>query len=74
MCISKDKAENPIIQVGEKSNKSKYDFLRMYYTKWNQIIKSRPRVIIDTHAGSGIVELLKNKSILGNDQTEFIYE
>ena len=62
MCESFDNI--PIIRVGEKTNKAKYDFLRLYYTLWNVITKTRPRIIIDTHAGSGIVELHGEKDYI----------
>ena len=66
MCLSKTEAEKSIIRVGEKTNKAKYEFLRLYYTVWNQITKARPRIIIDTHAGSGLVELIGEKNLLNN--------
>ena len=61
MCETSD--ELPIINVGEKTDKGKYEFLRMYYTLWNFITKGRDRIIIDTHAGSGAVDYEENKGI-----------
>lgn len=63
----------PIIRVGEKTNKGKYDFLRSYYTLWNLITKTRPRVIVDTHAGTGVVELVGKKNILNERNNKTIY-
>ena len=62
MCESSDNL--PIINVGEKTDKGKYEFLRMYYYLWNFITKGRDRFIIDTHAGSGAVDYEENKGIL----------
>jgi hypothetical protein len=55
--------ENPntVIQIEKKTNEGKYEFLRSYYTLWNWITKSSPRVIVDTHAGTGIVEYTDTK-------------
>lgn len=54
--------ENPekVIKVEKKTNIGKYEFLRAYYPSWNLITKASPRVIVDTHAGTGIVDLYKN--------------
>ncbi len=71
MCESFDNI--PIIRVREKTNKAKYEFLRLYYTTWNMITKTRPRVIIDTHAGSGIAELHRQKDILNKKSVKRIY-
>ncbi|MFX0073727.1 MAG: hypothetical protein ACFFAO_21825 [Candidatus Hermodarchaeota archaeon] len=71
MCESKEKI--PIIRVKETTDKAKYEFLRSYFTRWNQITKYNPRVIIDTHAGSGKVEYLKEKNVFGEKQIEDIY-
>lgn len=49
------------IEISEKTDHGKYEFLRTYYTIWNFITKGKPRVIIDTHAGTGIVEYKKDK-------------
>jgi len=65
--------ENPLIIVGEKTNKSKYDFLRGFYPSWNKIVKTRERVIIDTHAGTGMVELQSSKDILGVQSKRKMY-
>ena len=62
-----------LIKVGEKTNKSKYDFLRLFYTKWNQIINPRPRVIIDTHAGTGLVNLNIKRSLTKTNYSKKIY-
>lgn len=65
--------EANLIKVGEKSNKSKYEFLRLFYTKWNQIINPRPRVIIDTHAGTGLVNLNIKRSLTKTNYSKKIY-
>ncbi len=61
------------ISVKENTVKAKYEFLKAYYTKWNQIIHPAPRVIVDTHAGSGIVMLEAQKNPLGERPGEEIY-
>lgn len=54
--------ENPdkVIKVEKKTNIGKYEFLRAYYPSWNFITKASPRVIVDTHAGTGIVDFYDN--------------
>lgn len=71
MCESKK--DIPIIRVGRKTNEAKYDFLRLYYTTWNFITKTRPRVIVDTHAGSGLVEYIGDKDITSKRLTKRMY-
>lgn len=81
MCINRPKERSSgkkdnlskLIKVGEKTNKSKYDFLRLFYTKWNQITKPHPRVIIDTHAGTGLVNLTIKSNLTKKRYSEEIY-
>jgi len=73
MCLSSAEAGSAIIRVRGKTNKAKYEFLRSYYTIWNQITKTRSRVIIDTHAGSGIVELKGDKNLFNKSNIQLIY-
>jgi hypothetical protein len=81
MCINRPKERSfrkkdnvsKLIKVGEKTNKSKYDFLRLFYTKWNQITKPHPRVIIDTHAGTGLVNLTTKNNLTKKRYSEEIY-
>ncbi len=73
MCLSKKDIDIPYIRVKEKTNKAKYEFLRRFYTIWNQITKTRSRVIIDTHAGSGLVELEKNRNLYNKNERQLIY-
>ena len=47
MCLNRPKfsarEDKPTyIKVGNNTNKSKYEFLRLFYTKWNQITKPSP--------------------------------
>jgi hypothetical protein len=59
--------ENAIV-IEDKTNKGKYEFLKFYYAKWNSIVKTHPRVIIDTHAGTGAVNYQQS-----DGTTELIY-
>lgn len=71
MCQSAE--DSGIVQVRVNTDRAKYEFLRSFYTLWNFITKASPRVIIDTHAGSGIVNLHGKKDITGKKQEKLIY-
>ena len=61
MCISLD---DELIKIQQKTDEFKYEFLRMYIPLWNSIIcgKSRRyRAIVETHAGTGYVNLEDEK-------------
>lgn len=78
MCLnrpkfSETKAKPTFIKVGENTNNSKYDFLRLFYTKWNQITKPSPRIIIDTHAGTGLVNLFTKNNLFQTNNSQLIY-
>lgn len=78
MCLNRPKIPSgeytpTYIKVGENTNKSKYEFLRLFYTKWNQITKPSPRVIIDTHAGTGMVNLITKTRLLNISYSKLIY-
>ncbi len=65
MCLSLD---NDLIQIQEKTQEFKYEFLSSYIPMWNSIICGkgrRKRAIIETHAGTGKV-LLDRKKLLGS--------
>ncbi|MHA1677236.1 MAG: hypothetical protein ACTSVK_00200 [Promethearchaeota archaeon] len=68
MCENIEKSG--LIQVQKKTNIGKYEFLKSYYTSWNRIIHPAPRIIIDTHTGTGAVELTdeygKSEKIYGS--------
>lgn len=68
MCENIEKSG--LIEVQKKTNTGKYEFLKSYYTSWNGIIHPAPRIIIDTHAGTGAVELTdefgKSEKIYGS--------
>ncbi|MHA1647249.1 MAG: hypothetical protein ACTSVL_06730 [Promethearchaeota archaeon] len=68
MCENIEKSG--LIQVQKKTNIGKYEFLKAYYTGWNRIIHPSPRILIDTHAGTGAVELTdefgKSEKIYGS--------
>lgn len=72
-CQSFDKGDTPLIKIKESTDKGKYELLRAYYTSWNKITKVRPRVIIDTHAGSGMVLFLGEKNIFKKKVEKRIY-
>ena len=40
----------------------KIEFIKFYYTLWNRITHPSPRVIIDTHTGTGIYEYTENNN------------
>ncbi|MFW9878763.1 MAG: hypothetical protein ACFFG0_37265, partial [Candidatus Thorarchaeota archaeon] len=78
MCLNRPKSSSGVtkpkyIKVGDNTNKSKYEFLRLFYTKWNQITKPSPRVIIDTHAGTGMVRLITKIRLLNKYYSKLIY-
>ena len=78
MCLNRPKASAKIskseyIRVGENSYNSKYEFLKLFYTKWNQITKPSPRLIVDTHAGTGLVILKKKYPLLNTSENQLIY-
>ncbi len=65
MCESKDKI---FIQIEEKTQEYKYEFISSYIPLWNSIICGRgrrKRAIIDTHAGTGKV-ILENQEEFGS--------
>lgn len=79
MCISLNSED--LIKIQTKTDEFKYEFLRRYIPLWNKIICGNRRVyraIIDTHAGSGYVELNDKKvygsSLLFLKQTALIQE
>ncbi len=79
MCISLKNED--LIKIQAKTDEFKYEFLRRYIPMWNKIICKNRRVyraIIDTHAGSGYVNL-NGESVLGSSliflkQTALIQE
>jgi len=78
MCLNKPKNSNvqiksTYIRVGENTNNSKYEFLKLFYTKWNQITKPSPRVIIDTHAGTGLVNLVFKNYLFKKKSNKLVY-
>jgi len=78
MCLNKPKITGiktkPLyIKVGESTNNSKYEFLKLFYTKWNQITKPSPRVIVDTHAGTGLVNLIIKNYLFQTNSSQLIY-
>lgn len=79
MCISLNSED--LIKIQAKTDEFKYEFLRRYIPLWNKIICGNRRVyraIIDTHAGSGNVELngeiVYGSSLLFLKQTALIQE
>ncbi len=79
MCISL-KSE-VLIKIQKKTDEFKYEFLRRYIPMWNKIICGKRRVyraIIDTHAGTGYVNLNNTEtygsSLLFLKQTALIQE
>jgi len=78
MCLNRPKKKigtfkTRFITVRESTIKSKYEFIKLYYTKWNDITKPSPRIIVDTHAGTGQVVLIKESPLLRTIETEVIY-
>ena len=75
MCLASDKIkdEDVIITVKDKTTLMKYEFLKLYYTKWNDVIKQTYRFIVDTHAGSGIVNYIPSGTLFQEDQIKQIY-
>jgi len=71
--VSEVKVKPTFIKVGKNTNNSKYDFLRLFYTKWNQITKPSPRIIIDTHAGTGLVNLITKNYLFQTNSSQLIY-
>lgn len=79
MCISLNSED--LIKIQSKTDEFKYEFLRRYIPLWNKILCGNRRVyrgIIDTHAGSGNVELngeiVYGSSLLFLKQTALIQE
>lgn len=72
-CQGSNKEDSSLIKVRNSTDKGKYELLRSYYTSWNKITKVRHRVIIDTHAGSGMVQFLGGKNILNKRVEERRY-
>ena len=78
MCLNRPKKKNGAFKTGfitvrESTTKSKYEFINLYYTKWNDITKPSPRIIVDTHAGTGQVVLIKESPLLRTVEKEVIY-
>ena len=78
MCLNRPKKKigtfkTGFITVRGSTTKSKYEFINLYYTKWNDITKPSPRIIVDTHAGTGQVILIKKSPLLRTIETEVIY-
>ena len=58
MCLNRPKKKSEtsktgFITVRESTIKSKHEFIKLYYTKWNDITEPSPIIIVDTHAGTG---------------------
>jgi hypothetical protein len=54
--------------IDEKAGIEKYDFLKMYLTKWNQLARFAPRSIILSHAGSGLVKYKLGSPLLNQER------
>ena len=66
MCLNLENEE--LIHIENKTKEFKYEFLSSYIPMWNKIICGRGRryrAIVETHAGSGYVEL-KGKEVFGS--------
>jgi hypothetical protein len=56
--------DNPAGYVDEKASVEKLDFLKYYFTKWNQMAKFAPRAIIISNSGTGLVQYKLDSPLL----------